>query len=226
MSGLLNKKTKSLQKQINDINTEVGELASGVTPDAVSQHSVGTLNAAATGAAITELGTGAIHKTIIDLSGVEMTVTDGTTPATDGAWGTLKLYTFPKGYIKIIGAKLGFAEGDIVASSAGSGLTSTADFEIGLGTVASANHTSFGLGDGTQENIVAALDIDLVTNASDADENGFNVTDAAHDGTTSAITANLNMRTLDDGDSGTAASKLTMTGQVVIVWTNLGEDEA
>ena len=226
MPGILNKKTISLQQQVNDINTEIGELATGVTADAVSEHSVGAVNTAAVGATVTELGDGAMHKTIIDLSGVEMTVTDGTDPATDGAWGTLKLYTFPKGYVKIIGAKLGFAEGDIVASSAGSGLTATANFELGLGTVASANHSSFGLGDGTQENIVDALGIDLADSVSDADDNGFNTTDAAHDGTATAITVNLNMRALADADSGTAESKLTMTGQVVLIWTNVGENES
>jgi hypothetical protein len=213
------------QLDIKRIAETVDKFLAGEAPAEFSEHGAGTLNSAATGATVTEIGSSAIHKTIIDLAGVEMTVTDGTTPATDGAWGTLKLYTFPKGQIKIIGAKAGFKTGNIVASSAGSGLTATADFELGLGTVASGNHSSFGLGDGTQENIVAALDIDLTSSTSDADENGFNTTDAAHDGTATAITVNLNMRTLDDADSGTAASKLTMTGQVVLIWTNVGEKE-
>ena len=60
---------------------------------------------------------------------------------------------------------------------------------------------------------------------SDADENGFNVTDAGFDGTTTAIPVNLNMRTLDDADSATDSSTLTVTGQIVLVWTNIGEDE-
>lgn len=200
----------------------ISSLATGVNANAI--HSVGTKDAAAT-LAVAEMGDGAIHKTIITLTAHEMTVTDGATPATDGAWGTSLLYTFPKGYIKLLGAKAGFVAGNIAASSTGSGLTETADFELGVGTVASANDTSFGLGDGTQENIVAALDIDLVASVSDADENGFNVTDVAFDGTTTAIPVNLNMRTLDDEDSATDTSKLTVTGQIVLIWTNIGQDE-
>ena len=57
MSGLLNKKTISLQKQINDINTEIGELATGVTADDVIIHSVGTVNPLAVGATVTNLVT-------------------------------------------------------------------------------------------------------------------------------------------------------------------------
>lgn len=202
--------------------TNISNLSSGIA--ATTVDSVGTIEVVS-GLTATEYGDGAVHKTILDLSAVEMTVTDGTTPATDGAWGTLKLYTLPTGYAKIIGASAGFATGGIVASSGGSGLTATADFELGVGSVASANDSSFGLGDGTQEDIVAALDVDLVASASDADENGYNATSAGYDGTSTAQAIYLNMRTLDDADSGTDPSTLTLTGKVTIVWTMLGEDQ-
>jgi hypothetical protein len=201
--------------------TAITNLAGGVNANAI--HSVGTKDAAAT-LAVTEIGDGAIHKTIITLTAHEMTVEDGDTPASDGAWGTSLLYTFPKGYIKLLGAKAGFIAGNIAASSAGTGLAADANFEIGVGTVASANEGAFELS-GTQENIIAALDIDLVASVSDADENGFNVTDAGFDGTTTAIPVNLNMRTTSDDESGVDDSTLTVTGQIVLVWTNIGEDE-
>lgn len=224
MSGLLNKKTISLQKQINDINTEIGELATGVTADDVIIHSVGTVNPLAVGATVTELGDGAVHKTIITLDEVAMPVVDGTSPTTDGAWGTLKLYTFPAGHIQILGGHQVFPIGGLVASSAGSGLTSTADFEIGVGTAAAANASSFDLNNGTEENIVPHATVALTASKTTAILSGVQGTVAVYDGHTTATTANLNMRTSADGDSGTAASTLTCSGTVTIVWTNLGDN--
>ncbi len=224
MSGLLNKKTISLQKQINDINTEIGELATGVTADDVIIHSVGTVNPLAVGATVTELGDGAVHKTIITLDEVAMPVVDGTSPTTDGAWGTLKLYTFPAGHIQILGGHQVFPIGGLVASSAGSGLTSTADFEIGVGTAAAANASAFDLNNGTEENIVPHSTVALTTSANADIESAAQGTAAVYDGSSTATLAYLNMRTSADGDSGTAASTLTCSGTVTIVWTNLGDN--
>ena len=223
MSGLLNKKTISLQKQINDINTEIGELATGQTATAVAIHSVGVVNPLA-GLTVTELGDGAVHKTIITLDEVAMPVVDGTTPANDGAWGTLKLYTFPAGHIQILGGHQVFPIGGLVASSAGSGLTPTANFEIGVGTAAAANASSFGLNDGTEENIVAHATVALTASKTTAILSGVQGTAAVYDGSSTAALAYLNMRTSADGDSGTADSTLTCSGTVTIVWTNLGDN--
>lgn len=224
MSGLLNKKTISLQKQINDINTEIGELATGVTADAVAIHSVGTVNPLAVGATVTELGDGAVHKTIITLDDVAIPVVDGTTPATDGAWGKMLLYTFPVGHIKILGGHQVFPVGGLVASSAGSGLTATADFEIGVGSVGASNLNAFDLNNGTEEDIVPHSTVALTASANTDIESAAQGTDAVYDGSTTATKAYLNMRTSADGDSGTAASTLTCSGTVTIVWTNLGDN--
>jgi hypothetical protein len=224
MSGLLNKKTISLQKQINDINAEVGELATGQTATAVAIHSVGVVNPLAVGATVTELGDGAVHKTIITLDEVAMPVVDGTTPATDGAWGKMLLYTFPVGHIKVLGGHQVFPVGGLVASSAGSGLTSTSDFEIGVGTVAASNQSSFDLNNGTEENIVPHATVALTASKTTAVLSAVGSTDATYDGSTTAVIANLNMRTAADTDSGTAASTLTCSGTITIVWTNLGDN--
>jgi hypothetical protein len=183
-------------------------------------YSVGT-DPEISGLTITELGDGAVHKTIFDFDEMEMTVTDGTTPATDGAWGTLKLYTFPKGYVQIIGSYMHFPEGGIVASSEGSGLVATADFEIGVGTEASANHSSFVLG-ATEDDIVSDINIDLDDSKSDAAAASGVVDPFAKDGTSTAGTINLNVRTEQNDDSGTDDSTLTISGRLVVTWSVLG----
>jgi len=219
--GIFNKKTKSLQVQINEINTDITNLSGGVTATAI--HSVGAAETT-TGISVQELGDGAVHKTIITLASAPMSVVDGTTPATDGAWGKIKLYTFPVGHIKILGGHQLFPIGGLVATSSGSGLVADADFEIGVGTVAASNQNAFDLNNGTEEDIVPHATVKLTTSANASIKTAVQGTDAVYDGSTTASVAYLNMRTSADGDSGTAASTLTCSGTITIVWTNLGDN--
>ena len=174
------------------------------------------------GLSVEEIGNGATRKTVLTLLNVAMPVVDGATPGTDGAWGTKKLYTFPKGGASLLGVFGSFDAGAIEASSEGSGLTATADLELGVGSVASANASAFGLEDGTQENILGALDVDLVDSVSDAAEAGVNSAGVYLDGTTTAAAVHLNARTLDDADSGIADSVLTVSGTITMLWSVLG----
>lgn len=186
--------------------------------------SVGALTSL-TGLSVVEKGDGGVHKTIITFDDVSIATVDGSTPATDGAWFTQPLYTFPVGHIAVLGSHAQFPLGELEAGTGGgTGLSDTADFEIGVGTVASANASSFGLGDGTQENIVTALDVDLTSGTSDAIEAAAQATAAVYDGTGGAIVARLNMRTLDDADHGTVADTLIVSGTVTLLWTALGDD--
>jgi hypothetical protein len=194
----------------------------GVDNDSV--HTKGTLETV-TGLTAVEKGNGAVHKTVLSLAAVQVTSTDGTTPATDGAWGTKKLYTFPAGHIKILGAHMVCPLGGIEAvTGGGTGFSDTADLELGVGSVASAQETVFGLGNGTQEDIIAALDVDLTSKTSDAIESGANGTDATYDGSTTPSTLNLNFRTLGDDDHGTTADVLKISGTLTILWSCLGDD--
>ncbi len=184
----------------------------------------GTL-ATVTGLIAVEKGNGAVHKTVITFDEMEMASTDGSTPATDGAWGTKKLYTFPQGHVNILGAHMVTPLGGLEAvTGGGTGFSTTADFEIGVGSVASAQATAFGLEDGTQEDIIAALDVDLTAKTSDAIESGANGTAATYDGSTTPSTLNLNFRTLDDADHGTVADVLKVSGTLTVLWSVLGDD--
>lgn len=194
----------------------------GVDDDAID--SVGAI-ASLAGLTVVEKGNAALHKTVLTFDEVEIATVDGTTPATDGAWFTQNLYTFPVGHINVVRAHAQFPLGKLEAETGGgAGLSDTSDFELGIGTVASANASSFGLGDGTQENVIAALDCNLTSGTSDAIEKGVQATSAVYDGTGGAIVARLNMRTLDDADHGTAADALIVSGTVTILWSALGDD--
>ena len=204
-----------------DVEAALRESISGTCK--VSTHSFGTIESVS-GLTVKEYGDAAVHKTILTLAGVVMDVVDGATPANDGAWGTKKLYTFPQGHVQILGAHFVSPKGGMVAAGAG-GLTATADFEIGVGTVASGNESVFGLNKGTQENIVAAITTALTASATTAIKSGVTTTPGNnYDGSTTAIPVNLNMRTIDDLDSGTDASTLTLSGTLTIRWSVLGDN--
>jgi len=205
-----------------DVEAALRESISGTCK--VSTHSFGTIESVS-GLTVKEYGDAAVHKTILTLASVVMNVTDGTNPAADGAWGTKKLYTFPKGHVQVLGAHFVSPIGGMVAASAGSGLTATADFEIGVGTVASGNESVFGLNNGTQENIVAAITTALTDSATTAIKSGVTTNPGNnYDGSTTAISVNLNMRTLDDADSGINSSTLTVSGTLTILWSVLGDN--
>jgi len=210
------------QTQCDTNIDDIANLATGVDDDATD--SVGTLETVS-GLSVSEKGDGAVHKTIITLLNVDMTITDGSTPGTDGAWGTLKLYTFPEGHVNILGTHMLCPLGGIEAvTGGGTGLSDTADIEVGVGSVASANATAFGLENGTQEDIVEALDVDLTAKTSDAAETAVDGTAVVYDGASTASSLNLNARTLDDADSGTGADILRVDGTLTVVWTILGDN--
>ena len=186
--------------------------------------SVGTV-ATKTGLSVVEKGNGAVHKTILTLDEVSIASTDGTIPATSGAWGTQLLYTFPEGHICVLGAHQVYPLAGLEAvTGGGGGLSDTADFEIGVGTVAATNIVAFDLDGGTDENLCAASVAALTGGTSDAIESSVNAAVLALDGSTAAVIAQLNFRTVDDADHGTVADALLVSGTVTIVWANIGND--
>ena len=193
----------------------------GVDPNVL--HTIGALTSK-TGLSVVETGTGAVHKSVITFASMAMVSTDGTTPATDGAWGTQPLYTFPVGHVAILGAHLVFPLGLIIATTGGgTGFSDTADIGIGVGSVAAANSTEWGIST-TEEDVCAELDVDLTAATSDAIESNAQATVAVHDGSAGAIDIHLNFRGLADDDHGTVADILTVSGTLTLLWTMLGDN--
>lgn len=209
----------------SDIATNTGDIVAlhdGVDDDAID--SKGTLESIS-GLTVVEKGNAAVHKTIMTLVEVELASTDGTTPLNDGAWGTKHLYTFPEGHVVIHGAHMLCPITKIEAVTGGDdGFADAANIEVGVGTVASAQAVAFGLEDGTQENIIDALDVDLTTKTSDAAETTVNTTSAAYDGSGGSVEMHLNFRTLADGDHGVNPDVLKIGATLTVVWSILGDN--
>ena len=192
--------------------------------DSVAIDSVGVLETVS-GLTVVEKGDGAVHKTVITLAEVIMTTADGSVPATDGMWSTLKLYTFPQGHIGILTSHMTCPITGIEAvTGSGTGLSDTADLELGVGSVASANETVFGLNNGAQEDIIEAMDVDLTAKTSDSAETVVNSTVAVYDGSTTESTLNMNLRTLDDADAGVTADTVKVSGTLTVLWSNIGDN--
>ena len=191
--------------------------------DSNATHSVGTVTTKS-GLSVVEKGDGAIHKTVFTLTDVALVSTDGAVVASDGAWGTQQLYTFPEGYIQILGAYVIFPITKIAATLGGLiGFKTASNIEVGVGTVAAANGV-FDLDGSTEEDIIAALTILLSSKTSDSAESGALTTVTAFDGTAAAKELHLNFRTKADTDHGPLDDTLTFSGTLTIVWSILGDD--
>lgn len=183
------------------------DAANGV--DSVTLQSVGAV-ASVSGLTVAEYGDGALHKTVLTLVAVEVASTDGTTPGTDGAWGTKTLYTFPTGTKILQSAHMNL---DSLADNPGAdGFTATSDFDLGVGSVAVAQASAFSLS-GTQSDYAEAT-VALTSSTSTGDSN-TNTTPASH----TATPLILNFRTVDDADHGTVAGLLKVSGTIVITWS-------
>lgn len=214
-----------------DWNRLIAELAAAQTRvdannagrDGTTRDAPGTITSK-TGLTLVEKGSGAIHKTVFTFAAMEMISTDGTDSTNDATWGTQKLYTFPVGHISFLGSHIQFPLGSLVAvTGGGGGFSDTADFGIGVGTVAIAQAVGFGL-EGTEEDICAEMDVDLTSKTSDAIESVATGTVVVFDGTGGAKTLNLNYGTLDDSDHGTVADVLKVSGILTVLWSCLGDD--
>lgn len=208
--------TGELQATQRQIDSNAG----GIDPDPI--YTIGTLPAVS-GLSVVERGNAAMHKTILTLDQVVMVTTDGTTPLTDGAWGVVPVYMLPKGHPQFLGSHAAFSPGGLVAQAGGgAGLSDTADFEIGIGTVAAAQDSSFGLS-GAEETILAGITAALVGGANAVEVsavNGTLLTSTSHD----IITVYLNLRTLADDDHGPLPDALLISGDITFTWSNLGDD--
>ena len=191
----------------------------GYDPDN-TLNSVGTLGTT-TGLSVVERGNAALHKTIITLADLVMTMTDGSTAGTDAMWGTVPLYTFPQGHILFHGSHVLWPLGDVTAGSGG--LTATADLETGIGTTARANQTNFALA-AAERNIVLELVLaQMVAGTTAAIESIASAAAIYLDGSTTDVVANLNFITSDDADA-TGDDTLILSGTITLLWTAQGND--
>jgi len=152
-----------------------------------------------------EKGSDAQHVTEITLDAASVTITD------DGdGYGTLDLYTFPDGNVRIVS---GSHAGLTVTAGAGGIADNAADVDVGFGTVACTGSSGAALS-GTEENIIAAT---ACTLSGGAGSPAASQTDV--DTTFSNAVLRLNIAVHDAGL--TASDTMTVSGTLRIHWMKL-----
>jgi hypothetical protein len=183
---------KEWQQLLEEINNIQSYLISGDESDGTAGTGVTAVEAAQN-----------IKKTTLTVSG-DITMTDATTA---GTHGSLKIYDFPVGVIKIHSVKT-----DVHLVSDAAGLDADAEVVAALGsaTVSTDNATLTG----TEADIVASTAATLTTSEGDFDAISNGVT---LDGRSSAADCYLNLAAPDaDTDADDA---VTISGTVVIEWS-------
>jgi hypothetical protein len=170
---------------------------------------VGAKNGATVSAV--EYGDGNIHKTVLTLTALPLTLRD-----TETGQG-VKIYDFPAGRILFLGATGTVAE--TTTSAILTTLNGGKTYNWGVGSTTQANGTLAT----TEQNILQTTNgtSSATINVAGAASGGLGVLTPL-DGTSSAIDAffNVGLATGDDIDGDATA---TFTGTVTITWMNLGD---
>ena len=163
-----------------------------------------------------ELGDGVVHKTLLRVTNLPITVISVTTGA--GVGGS-KIYDFPEGQLNVLGTVADLAL--VIAEADQADFTdATPAGDIGVGTVAPANADALGT-DATDDNFSTAVALTMAAYSSSSQL----VSEAAliHDGTSTAIDMLVNVfidaADIDDGTTST----VYVSGTVLIHWVNLGD---
>lgn len=191
----------------------------GYDPDN-ALNSFGTVGTT-TGLSVVERGNSALHKTIITLDDLVMTMTDGSSSVTDACWGTTPLYTFPQGHVLFYGSHVLWPLGKVTAGTGG--IIDAGDIEMGIGSTARANASNFALAAAERNIVIELVLAQLVGGTTAAIESIASAAALFLDGSTTDIVANLNFITSHDDDA-TASDTLILSGTITLLWTMQGND--
>lgn len=165
----------------------------------------------------TELGDAAMHRTVLTLTDLPISVVSVTTG--NGVGGT-KVYDFPEGHLQVVGVTADLSIS--VASANQADFTDDApEGDLGIGTAAPANADALGT-DSTDDDFATATAFTMASYA-DAEVLLPPEAQAAHDGSTTAIDMYVNaLVDAADIDDDTTTEVL-VSGTIVITWANLGD---
>lgn len=169
---------------------------------------VGAIGVTSTGFTLAE-GGAAIHQTVFTLDGVEDLMVDS---GANGGHMSLKLYDFPAGYLKFLGASL-----DVDVACGTAGFAAAATYDFGLGTTATATDNA-ALAT-TEQNILTKIEGNMSAQA--VSLGSAYATDVAIDGHTTA--ADLYLNAAIEADDASTNDFCTYTGTVTVTWLNLGD---
>lgn len=181
-------------------------------PAVLQASAVSGVGTAGTGTTASEQGSSVVHKTVLTMADVSVTV--GNT--TGVSFGGTKIYDFPAGRILVLGVTAANISFDLTDAGNVTPIAVTHGGDVAIGTTAPD--------DGTLTN----EDVDLLPSTS-IDPISGGVTGAAlaasaqFDGTTAAKDAFFNIL-IDDADVGDGASDVILvSGVVTITWVQLGD---
>lgn len=212
----------SIKRIVDTINTMFTELYENVvfagtaktvsgqltfSTDPMTSVGVGADGGAAIATA--EYGNDAVHKTVLTLTALSITMTDA---GAAGSHGTAPIYTFPEGAIQILGVQSNL---EITAGAGGIADDAALVYSIGSDAVGTDNATLTS----AEADLIASTACTLETGEGLADARSSVIT-TVFDGTADAIVANLNVA-VPDADSS-ASDTVSVTGVVTILWSNLG----
>lgn len=175
-----------------------------VTEEGVVTYSVAGVKAR-------EYGHPFIHKTILTLKDVRITVTD--TGGANGGYGALKIYQPPSGLILYKGSVV-----NLTSVVAATGIGATATVKFALGTAAEASNDTL---DSTAADLVASTNVVLTGSAGSGANvsSGLLVKDLTNDASPGGIFLNIGV-----ADAGiTANSSVVLNGTVEFNWEHLGD---
>lgn len=166
--------------------------------------------AAGTNVVAAEYGDGIAHRTVLTLTATPITLTD---EAGVGQYGSVKLYDFPAGLIRVHGAVL---DVDLTLLSP---FITTAAGDVGVGSTAVTDGDALAT---TEQDVIPTTEIaPLVARTGPA--NALATGAATLDGATSAAAdLYLNVRIDDNASHATTADNL-VSGTLTITWSNLGD---
>lgn len=173
---------------------------------------LGKGSAATTAIVAREHGNFAIHKTVLTLTSLSLTIIDR--GAGNVGYGGVKVYDFPAGAIEILGASA-----NVTLLAGAGGIVDDWDGDFSLGTVTAAADNDL---TGTEANVLPKTATIQATSGTGTAQGKSTTTEIGiHDGTSTAIDAYLNVM-IDDADIS-SNDTLAASGTITLVWVNLGD---
>lgn len=168
-----------------------------------------------TGVTVEERGFGYHKTTVLTLTDVDVALTD---EAGVVAYGGLKIYDFPAGYIYTQSALT-----DLAITKSSAGVDDTWNGDIGLGTVTADNDASLA---STEQDIIPSTATPAATaGATTGDAVSTASEHAILDGTGTAKELYVNLLVDEaDHDVGSTACNLILNGTIVVNWIFMGDN--
>lgn len=169
---------------------------------------------AGTNIAVVETGNQTVHKSVFTFTAHALTVTD---TGANGAHGTQAFYTFPEGHVQILGTHMDLT----VFSAQGTGSADSGVFDVGVGST--AVDTDDETLETDEQDIVNKLEGTLDGSGDlAASVNGNLGTPVAFDGSSTALTLNLNATIT--AATASATEIFDVTAVCSVYWILLGDD--